>query len=114
MEHDNHAIERLTALMAAGYEIQPVGRPEGAVVLHFPGRRFKYWCAYVYSSGQAVLLSSSDDERRFYADDTQDDFRQFLTTVPRPHWIFQAVRIPGIVHVAWVSITTIALVLHFT
>jgi len=94
---ENHAIERLNALLAAGYEIEPSRNDGDAVSLAYPSRTLEYWYAIVYASGQVVFPISAGAEVRFYSDSPQEEFRAFVRSIPKPSWLKAHVRIRGVV-----------------
>lgn len=84
MEHsDNQAIYRLNALLEAGYVLDS-GRTSTCMSLSHPNGRFRYRHAYVYDSGQAVMPYSDEDEKRYFSDDDNSQFDQFIASVPKP------------------------------
>ena len=80
----NKAVARLTALMAAGYELMAPTSSSEAVSLEHPSRKFKYRHAYVYDDGRVVAPFSDKDEVRIYTDSTDSEFHTFISTVPKP------------------------------
>ena len=80
----NKAVARLTALMAAGYELVAATNPSEAVSLEHPSRKFKYRHAYVYDDGRVVAPFSDKDEVRIYTDSNDSEFHSFVSTIPKP------------------------------
>ena len=83
---ENYAIERLTALLAAGYEMWEVHSPSDAVTLEHPDKSFKARHVYVYADGKMVAPMGAADEVRVFADSPQDEFYCFVRSVPQPTW----------------------------
>lgn len=90
---ENYAIERLSALLAAGYVIDEVRTPSDAVSLEHPDKAFKARHVYLYADGLMVAPFGVNDEIRVFADSPQDEFHRFVQSAPRPTWWQRTVRI---------------------
>lgn len=101
---ENFAIERLAALLHAGYEIDHTNGE--AVTLRHPAIRS---VGHVYADGLAVLPDKAG-EVRFFTDSPQDEFYAFVRTIPKPGWR-RSVRVPQwVVIVAGFAIMTLILI----
>lgn len=81
---ENYAIERLTALLAAGYVMWEIRSPSDAIVLEHPDKSFKARHTYLYADGQMVAPMGVADEIRVFADSPQEEFYRFVQSVPKP------------------------------
>ncbi|MFZ5656264.1 MAG: hypothetical protein ACOY37_04270 [Pseudomonadota bacterium] len=84
---ENFAIERLSALLNAGYEIECASAD--AVTLRHPATRAT---GFVYPNGLTVV-TGGEGEARFHSDSPQADFLAFVRMIPKPGWR-RTVRIP--------------------
>lgn len=84
---ENFAIERLAALLHAGYEIDHANGE--AVILRHPAIRS---VGFVYADGMTVLPDKVG-EMRFHTDSPQAEFYAFVRTIPKAGWR-RSVRIP--------------------
>ena len=83
----NFAIERLAAVLRAGYEIE--GDNGDAFLIRHPAIRS---IGFVYADGLAVLPNGAG-EVRFPANAPQAEFHAFVRTIPKPGWR-KSVRVP--------------------
>ena len=84
---ENPAIERLAALLRAGYEIE--GDTGDAFMVRHPALRST---GFVYADG-LVVFPNGAGEVRFSANAPQAEFHAFVRTIPKPGWR-RSVRVP--------------------
>lgn len=82
----NQAIYRLNALLEVGYVLGTPGLSTGLSLTH-PQAKFRYRHAFVYDDGQAVMPYAEKEEKRFFSDEDNRAFDEFISTVPKPTFL---------------------------
>ena len=94
----NYAIERLSLLIYAGYEVQSPAFPSDSVLLKHPSRKERFRTAHLYSDGLVVFPLGVREERRFFSDANQEEFEEFVRGISGPTWWQRKAEIDGLAY----------------